>query len=98
MNITIFITLVTALSLVSSLFTEAVKKAFKNPKPNLTAIIISCIVGWGGGAAAYVFMNIPFNLSTIICLGILAPTIWLCATLGYDKVKETIEEILFPKK
>lgn len=93
MTLTLFISLVTALSLVSSLITEAIKKSFNAIRPTLIVAIVSAITGWGGSAIAYQFMGIPYNTSNIICLILAAPTIWLTATLGYDKVMEVIKQI-----
>lgn len=93
MTLTLFITLTTILALVSSLITQAIKKNFTITKPTLVVAIIAAVVGWGGGVASYFLMNIPFDASSIICLVLLAPTIWLCATLGYDKVMEVIKQI-----
>jgi len=93
MTLTLFITLVTILSLVSSLLTQAIKKTVDVKKPTLVVAIIAAIAGWGGGAAAYILMKIPFDSSSIICLVLLAPTCWLTATLGYDKVMEVIKQI-----
>lgn len=93
MTLTLFISLVTALSLVSSLVTEAIKKSFTATKPTLIVAIVSAVTGWGGGAIAYALMNIPYTSSNVICLVLLAPTIWLMATLGYDKVLEVIKQI-----
>lgn len=93
MTITIFLTLFTILSVVCSLFTEAIKKTVGTKEPTMVALILSAIVGWGGSAVAYELMGIPFNTNSIICLVLMAPVIWLGATLGYDKVKETIIEI-----
>lgn len=93
MTLALFVTLVTILSLVSSLVTEACKKVFNVTKPTLLVGILSAIIGWGGGVAAYFLMGIAFTTSSIICLILLAPTIWLTATLGYDKVMEVIEQI-----
>lgn len=93
MTITIFLTLFTILSVVCSLFTEAIKKTIGTKEPTMVALILSAIVGWGGSAVAYELMGIPFNTNSIICLVLMAPVIWLGATLGYDKVKETIIEI-----
>ena len=55
--------------------------------------MLSCIIGWAGGCAAYILMGIVFTLSNVICLVLLAPTIWLIATLGYDKVIEVLKQI-----
>ena len=93
MTLTLFISLATGLSLVSSLLTEAIKKQFNATKPTLIVAIIAAITGWGGGAIAYTFMNIAYTTPNIICLVLLAPTIWLTATLGYDKVLEVIKQL-----
>lgn len=94
MTLTLYIVLTTILSLVSSLITEGVKKAFPNfNKPTLLVIILAAVVGWGGGAVAYILMNIAFTTSSIICLVLLAPTVFLVATVGYDKVLELLKQI-----
>lgn len=93
MTLTLFITLVTILSLVSSLVTEALKKTVDIKKPTLVVAAISAVTGWGGGVIAYILMGIAFTLQSVICLVLLAPTIWLTATLGYDKVMEIINQI-----
>ena len=93
MTLTLFITLLTVLSLVSSLVTQAIKANFNVTKPTLVVAILSGVIGWGGGVITYLLMGIPFDTSSIICLVLLAPAIWLCATLGYDKVMEVIKQI-----
>ena len=93
MTLTMFISLATMLSLISSLITEAIKKTYKSTMPTLIVAIISVVVGWGGGAITYTLMSIPYTSSNVICLTLLAPTIWLVATLGYDKVMEVIKQI-----
>lgn len=94
MTVNLFITLVTILSLVSSLVTEAIKKAFNNTRPTLLAAVVSAVVGWGGGVAAYLLMDIAFTTPAIVALVLLAPIIWVGATVGYDKVMEIIKQIL----
>ena len=93
MTLALFMSLLTILSLVSSLLTQAVKANFKVNKPTLVVGIIAAVVGWGGGAAAYALMHVAFDTQSIICLVLLAPAVWLSATLGYDKVMEVIKQI-----
>lgn len=93
MTVNLFITLTMILATVSSLITEAIKKVFGTTQPTLIDAILAAVTGWGGGVAAYLLIGIPFTTSSIVCLVLLAPTIWLCSTLGYDKVKEIIEQI-----
>ena len=45
MTITIFLTLFTILSVVCSLFTEAIKKTIGTKEPTMVALILSAIVG-----------------------------------------------------
>jgi hypothetical protein len=97
MTITIFLTLFTILSVVCSLFTEAIKKTIGTKEPTMVALILSAIVGWGGSAIAYQLMGIPFDTNSIICLALMAPVVWLGATLGYDKVMEIIYQIINTK-
>lgn len=93
MTVQLFLTLFTILSVVCSLFTEAIKKTIGTKEPTLVALVLSAVIGWGGSAVAYKLMNIPFDTNSIICLVLMAPVIWLGATLGYDKIKETIIEL-----
>lgn len=95
MTLTMFVSLVTMLSLISSLITEAIKKTFDTAAPTLVVAIVSIVVGWGGGAITYTLAGVPYNPSNIICLTLLAPTIWLMATLGYDKVMEVINQLIW---
>lgn len=93
MTINVFIMLVTILSIVSSLLTEAIKKTIGTSIPTVVVIILAAITGWGGGFAAYTLLGIPFTKETITTLVLLAPTIWVGATVGYDKVLEAVEQI-----
>ena len=93
MTVNLFIVLVTILALISSLITEAIKKTIGTTKPTLIVAIVSAIAGWAGGITAYILMGIAFTPISIVCLILLAPVIWLGATLGYDKVIEVIKQI-----
>lgn len=98
MTLSLFLTLVSILSIISSVLTEAIKKSFQVTKPTLVVAVLAIIVGWGGGAMAYVFMHVPFETApNLICLGLLAPSVFLSATLGYDKVVEIIKQITIIK-
>ena len=89
----LFVILLTILSVVSSLFTEAIKKTFPEFSSTIAVAIISAVVGWAGCAIAYILMGVPFTVVSIIVLIIMAPAVWLCATLGYDRVMEVIKKL-----
>lgn len=94
MTTTLFLTLLTILSVISSLFTEALKKTLpKKVSSTLLVLIVAIVIGWGGCAIAYILMGIPFTVVTVTSLVIMAPAVWLGATLGYDKVMEVVKQI-----
>ena len=97
----LFVALVSALFPLSAAITEALKLAIgeKHIHSNLLVAIVSVVVGWGGTAAVYVFLKIPFNdVTNIVALILTALPIWLGAMLGYDKVKGIIDSFLNLKK
>lgn len=93
MTIQLFMFLFTIGSLISSLFTEAIKKAFKNVSSNVIALINACVIGILGTICAYIFMGIEFNLSNAICIALMSVCIWIGSTVGYDKVMQTLAQL-----
>ena len=85
MNISIFLMLLFAFSVVSGLFTECAKKII-NDKANLSYNIIATSV-------YYQLNDIPFNADNIIYMILLGLASGLCSMLGYDKVKQSIIQI-----
>lgn len=98
MTFTLFIMLFTIGALVASLLTEAIKKAFDNAgksySANAVALILAVVVGGGGTAAAYILMDIQFEVKSILCIVFMAITIWIGAMVGYDKVTQLLEQII----
>lgn len=97
MTFTLFIMLFTIGALVASLLTEAIKKAFDNAgksySANMIALILAVVVGGGGTASAYILMDIPFEVKSILCIVFMAIAIWIGAMVGYDKVTQLLEQI-----
>ena len=93
MTLTMFLTLLTSGSLVSSLLTEALKKGFKNMSSNLIALINAAVVGLLGTIAAYILLDVPFTIQNITCLLLMVVCVWLGSMLGYDKVAQTLSQL-----
>lgn len=97
MTLTIFASLFMIGSIAASLITEAIKKAFENAgkecPPNAVAMIVAVAVGCAGMIAACILLGIPFNVETIVCIVLMVVSIWIGAMIGYDKVKQLIEQI-----
>lgn len=97
MTITLFISMFTIGSLVCALVTEAVKKAFENAKKeasaNVLALVDALVVGGLGTAVAYVLLGIEWTTNNIICLCLMVVCIWMGSMIGFDKIKQLIEQI-----
>ena len=93
MSVSLFIFLFTIGSLVSSLLTEALKKAFKYISTNVIALIDAFIVGGIGTVFAYDLMGVEWNPSNIVCLILMVFCVWIGSMIGYDKVMQTISQI-----
>lgn len=92
-----FIMLLTAFSVITSLCTEAVKKVLDSANvkyaSNILVLIVSCIVGVGGTAVYYVFGSIDFNTTNVICMVLMGLASSIGAMVGYDKVVQAISQL-----
>ena len=93
MTLEIFLILLTILSTVTSLFTEALKKLFVKMASNLIVLISAIVIGGGGTIVYYVAMGIEFDLLNILCILVMIVFNWLGAMLGYDKVIQAISQL-----
>lgn len=96
MDISTFLMLLFAFSVISSLCTEAVKKLIDdkaNFSNNLIALCMAFIVGIVGTVIYYQLNNFAFDTNNIIYMMLLGLSSGLCSMHGYDKVKQTILQI-----
>ena len=97
MDVTLFVTLLTVFSTVTSIFTEGCKKFLDDLKvtyaSNILAFIVACIVGIGGTAIYYVLCSVDFNATNIVCMILMGFATSIGAMVGYDKVIQTIGQI-----
>ena len=97
MDITLFITLLTAFSTITSICTEGCKKVLDDIKisyaSNILALTVACIVGIGGTAAYYITASIEFNATNIVFMFLMGLATSMSAMVGYDKVTQTIMQL-----
>ena len=97
MTFNVFLMLMAAFSVLTSLFTEAVKKSFDSLgvgyAANIVVLLASAIVGGLGTSAFYIFSGYEWNISNIICIFLMMVANWLVAMVGYDKVKQAITQL-----
>ncbi len=97
MNVTLFITLLTVFSTITSVITEGCKKILDDTtisySSNVLAFIVACIVGVSGTGVYYVLNSIDFNLANIVCMMLMGVATSIGAMVGYDKVVQTIGQL-----
>ena len=97
MTFELFFILLTVFSIVTSLFTEGVKKMLDSLKvkyaSNIVVLVVSIVVGSGGTIIFYLWNHYEFTTLNVICIFLMAAANWLGSMLGYDKVMQAIEQI-----
>ena len=94
MTVEIFLTLLVFFSTATSLATEAFKKLVGNKIPyNILVLIIAMIVGCVGVYVYYILNNIEINSINIIYLVLMGIVNWIGAMVGYDKIKQLINQM-----
>lgn len=97
MNITTFLMLLFAFSVITSLVMEVVKKFIsekENVSYNIVTLSIAVIIGGLGTVIYYRLSNTPFTLNGSIYAVLMGFASGLCSMLGYDKVKQAILQIV----
>ena len=102
MSISLFITLLTAFSTVTSVVTEGAKKLFNKESiiysSNILVFVIACIVGIGGTGIYYILDSIEFTTINIVCMILMGVATSIGSMVGYDKVIQTINQLKTLKK
>lgn len=100
MTTTTFLTLLSAFTVLSGLTTEGIKNLISdksNMSYNIIALIVSLIVGGIGCAIYYQLNAIPFDVNNVIYMILMGLASGLCSMVGFDKIKQAIEQIVGKK-
>ena len=101
MTTTTFLMLLSAFTVLSGLTTEGIKNLISdksNMSYNIIALIVSLVVGGVGCAIYYQLNAIPFDVNNVIYMILMGLASGLCSMVGYDKLKQCIEQISGNKK
>lgn len=100
MTVNAFLIIFAACSVLTSLITEAIKKVMKGTEnsDNLVALIVAIFVGCGTTVLYYLHSGIEFTVLNCVYILIVGLLNWVGATVGYDKVKQMIEQLTKPKE
>lgn len=101
MNTTMFLILLSAFSVLSSLVTEGIKNITTdkvNLSYNIVALVTALIIGGVGTAVYYQLNNILFTLNNVIYAVLMGLASGLVSMVGFDKVKQAITQITSKKE
>ena len=59
---------------------------------NIVALIVALVVGVIGCAIYYQFYSLPFNVNNVICMILMGLASGLCSMVGFDKVKQALQQ------
>lgn len=97
MTVAAFLVLLAVCAAATSLLTEGLKKFFDGMEvkyvSNIIVLFVAMIVGCGATAIYYVNYQVPFTALNSVYLALMGVANWLGATLGYDKVRQTVAQI-----
>ena len=97
MNVNTFLALLFAFSVISSLVTEGIKTLLDdkdNISYNIMALIVALIIGGCGTFLFYYFKGVSYTIINIIYIVLMGLATGLCSMVGYDKVKQTVSQLL----
>ena len=97
MSASIFLILLSLFSVITGLVTEGIKKIAKdkaNLSYNIVALVIALIVGAVGCGVYYQLNDILFTTNNIIYMVLMGLSSGLVSMVGFDKVKQTIEQVV----
>lgn len=101
MNTTMFLILLSSFSFLSSLVTEAIKGIASDRvhlSYNIVALITALMVGGGGTGIYYQLNAVPFTVNNNIYIVLMGLASGLVSMVGFDKVKQAIEQLTTKKK
>ena len=97
MTFEVFLMLLAAFSILTSLFVEAVKMLLDSLKvgyaSNILVLCLAALVGGIGTAFFYIWNSYAWTPTNIICIFLMICANWLVAMLGYDKVMQSITQM-----
>lgn len=100
MTTTTFLILLSSFSVLSGLVTEWIKRVIRdkeNLSYNILALVTALAVGGCGTVIYYMLNEISFNTNNIIFIVLMGLASGLVSMVGFDKVKQVIEQITTSK-
>ena len=94
----IFIQALLCISLLTTATVEGLKKLFEEKKigyePTVLAIIVSVVLSLAVSVCYLIYTSTPFTAQIAVLIVALVFLSFLCATNGYDKIKEIVSQVI----
>lgn len=100
MTLHVFLILLLACSILTTLTVEGIKKMFTNGesrKANIIAAIVAIVLAIAIGIIYALMFTVIVNIQYVAIIVVLCFLSWLCAMVGYDKVVQAIHQIVGAK-
>lgn len=97
MGMDILLILMAVCAAFTGLVTEAVKRMVGEEKitaPNILAAVVSVAVACGVSAWYVIMHDIGLDIKVVTQITVLTVLSWLCSMNGFDKVKQTIDQLM----
>lgn len=96
MNTGIILTALAIVSALTTLTVQGIKKMLdeqgKTYKSNLLAGIVSVVLSIGSVIGYVLYYGQAFTVQTVVLMVAFAFLSWLCAMVGFDKIKQLLEQ------
>ena len=96
MTMYVFLLMLLACSVLTTLTVEAIKKMFTNGesrKANIVAAIVAIVLAIAIGVGYSIICAVPVDVQYVVIVIALCFLSWLCSMVGYDKVIQAISQI-----
>ena len=101
MSIQVFLTMLLACSILTSLTVEGIKKMVSDFKAkysvNIVTAIVAVVLAVAMSVGYYLYKGLAFDTVFVLMLVSLVFLSWLCAMVGYDKVMQCIGQLVKAK-
>lgn len=98
MPMQVFLLMLLACSIFTSLIVEGLKNMLNNQgktlaSSNITVAIVAIVLALAVSVGYALYFGLAFTVQYIICMVVLCLLSWLCSMVGYDKVMQAIGQL-----
>ena len=97
MTYDVFLMVLATLAVITSLITSKVKSILDKKgvayASNIVVLVVAVVVGGAGTSVFYLWNDYAWTTLNVISIFLMCVANWFAAMFGYDKTKQTIEQV-----